>query len=478
MRQFLRVMCLVFALFAISLVSIAQEQSYTVQAGDNLYRISLKFNVSLTALAQANNISNVNLIYVGQVLKIPAGGTTPPTPVPATPVPGVTPTAAPPTGATTYTVQGGDTLNRIAQRTGTTLSAILAANPTIRNPNLIYPGQVINIPAGGVVVNPPTGGTPAPNNPNPAPITGFEVGAHVFSYNYSDLVRGTGMVWVKQQIRWNQGDPASITQVAIDGAKARGFRILLSVVGNQSQLGANPTQYTQDFANFLGAVAALGADAIEVWNEPNIDAEWPRGLISGTQYTAMLSASYQAIKAKNSNTIVISAAPAPTGGLGCSTNGCNDDAFIGQMAQAGASRFMDCVGIHYNAGAVAPSATSGAPVGSATHYSWYYPTMVSLYTRTFPGKPLCFTEIGYLSSEGYPALPANFQWASGNSVAEQSEWLASAVRIAKQSGVVRLFIVWNLDSTSYGGSDPQAGYAIIRPDGTCPACNAISAALR
>jgi hypothetical protein len=191
----------------------------------------------------------------------------------------------------------------------------------------------------------------------------------------------------------------------------------------------------------------------------------------------MLSAAFQVIKANNSATIVISAAPAPTGGLNnTASGGFNDDAFLSGMVAAGAANFMDCVGIHYNAGAVHPSATSGAPVGSATHYSWYYPSMVNLYAGRFPSKPLCFTEIGYVTSEGFPTgLPANFGWASGNSVQEQAEWLAAAAVQARNSGRVRLFIIWNVDSNVTLGDDPQAGYAIVRPDGTCPACNTLAA---
>lgn len=49
-----------------------------------------------------------------------------------------------------YTVQWGDNLSRIAQRYGTTVHAVLAANPQIYNPNHIYAGQVIFIPQGPV----------------------------------------------------------------------------------------------------------------------------------------------------------------------------------------------------------------------------------------------------------------------------------------------------------------------------------------
>ena len=45
-----------------------------------------------------------------------------------------------------YTVKKGDTLWGIARRYGVTLTALIAANPQIKNPNLIYPGNRVNIP--------------------------------------------------------------------------------------------------------------------------------------------------------------------------------------------------------------------------------------------------------------------------------------------------------------------------------------------
>lgn len=63
-----------------------------------------------------------------------------------------------PGGQVVYTVQRGDTLNGIARRFGVTPAAILKANPAIRNPSRIYVGQRIMIPGGG----PPPGPTPRP----------------------------------------------------------------------------------------------------------------------------------------------------------------------------------------------------------------------------------------------------------------------------------------------------------------------------
>ena len=48
---------------------------------------------------------------------------------------------------TTYTVQRGDSIWKIAVRHQVGMSEIIAANPQIKNPNLIYPGQKITIPS-------------------------------------------------------------------------------------------------------------------------------------------------------------------------------------------------------------------------------------------------------------------------------------------------------------------------------------------
>ena len=55
-------------------------------------------------------------------------------------------TAAKSAAAETYTVRKGDTLWGIAKRYDVTLAALIAANPQIKNPNLIYPGDKVLIP--------------------------------------------------------------------------------------------------------------------------------------------------------------------------------------------------------------------------------------------------------------------------------------------------------------------------------------------
>ncbi|MCA9910660.1 MAG: LysM peptidoglycan-binding domain-containing protein, partial [Anaerolineae bacterium] len=225
-RVLLIAACLILLLAVVPLASAQQGQTiHVVQPGENLFRISLRYGVSMGAIAQANGIANINLIFVGQRLVIPGAGAPVPTPVPATPVPG-SPTPVPPTTGT-YVVQRGDTLYAIARRFNTTVQAIAAANG-IANPNLIYPGQVLQVGGGG------DGGTTPPPvvtpPPGPPVTTGFELGGHVFGFSYPDQMRGAGMTWAKTQIVWNQGDPASIVQGAIDAARSRNFKILLGIV--------------------------------------------------------------------------------------------------------------------------------------------------------------------------------------------------------------------------------------------------------
>ena len=479
------------------------QTTYTIEAGDTLSRIALRFGVSLAELQQANSIANANYIYVGQVLTIPGTGTVNPqptaTPAPAQPTATATATPPPSTGSTTYIVQRGDTLAGIARQFGVPMATIQQAN-NISNPNFIYVGQVLTIPGtgGGVgtqptatptsvtaqptatsVVVPPTA-TPTPAaQPTTAPVTpsGFALGGQTQSFANPGKMKEIGMTWVKFQHKWGDSDTPAAVADRISSAHAQGLKVLLSMPG------VNTYPSSIDFAgyvNFVRGVAALPdpPDAIEIWNEMNIDFEWPAGTISPSQYVnEMLKPAYEAIKAVNPNVMVVSGAPAPTG-FDNGTNAWADDRYMAGMAAAGAANYMDCIGVHHNAGATAPSATSGHPGGG--HYSWYYQATVDMYYNTFGGaRPVCLTEIGYVSGDDFGgSLPPNFAWANGTSLAEHAQWLAEAVTLSATGGKVEMMIIFNVDFTYYDpNGDPQAGYSLIRPNGSCPACDPIKAAM-
>ena len=191
----------------------------------------------------------------------------------------------------------------------------------------------------------------------------------------------------------------------------------------------------------------------------------------------MLKESWTAIKAANGGTMVVAAAPAPTGYFGnsCSAGGCNDDAFVTRTAAAGAGNYMDCQGAHFNGSPNNPDMRSGGPTGD--HYSWYFwGTLDTTYNAI--RRPICFTEMGWVTSEGLPSqLPDGFAWGRGITLQNQSDWSGRLVTLMRSSGKVRLAIFWNWNFRQYGGDDPQAGYSLLRPNGICNTCAAIKAAM-
>lgn len=112
--------------------------TYTVKAGDTLSAIASRYSTSSSTLASLNSLSNPNLIYVGQVLKVSSNASTSSS----------TSSSANSTVTTaaSYTVKAGDTLSAIAAKYGTTYQALASAN-SISNPNDIYVGQVIKVSA-------------------------------------------------------------------------------------------------------------------------------------------------------------------------------------------------------------------------------------------------------------------------------------------------------------------------------------------
>jgi hypothetical protein len=233
------------------------------------------------------------------------------------------------------------------------------------------------------------------------------------------------------------------------------------------------------YAAFLGQVAALGPDAIEVWNEMNLDREWPQGKIDPVAYAEMLRQAHDAIKAADPQVKVITGALAPTGAEGAFglSRVWNDDRYYLGMANAGVAQYADCIGVHYNEGIIPPQQQGGDP-RQPDYPTRYLPLMIQRAAYPFRDQniPLCFTELGYLSPEGYGPLPSGFAWAANTSVEEQATWLHDAIQVAAQmsSTRVEMIIVFNVDFDRYDKDDPQAGFAIIRPDKTCPACDQIA----
>ncbi len=141
--------------------------TYIVEKGQTLDSIAAICGTSVSAIIAANpGISTT--VSTGQSLTVPGStSTTPGTAVPSTPVQvnnyyntynyyNYSPSSVGYNG--TYTVQLGDTFSGIALRFGVSVNALWAANPNIWDINLLYAGQVLNIPTSSGVAPSTTNG--------------------------------------------------------------------------------------------------------------------------------------------------------------------------------------------------------------------------------------------------------------------------------------------------------------------------------
>lgn len=108
--------------------------TYYVQWGDTLSQIAVNCGTTVASIRAANPGLGY-WVYAGQVLTMPGYSSGYYCNCPSTGY------------GRTYVVQWGDTLAKISRRFGVNYSALLAANPQLWNPSLIYAGQVIYLPA-------------------------------------------------------------------------------------------------------------------------------------------------------------------------------------------------------------------------------------------------------------------------------------------------------------------------------------------
>ena len=101
--------------------TIANNNYYTVVAGDSLYKIANKFNTTVNDLKALNNLST-NLLSIGQILKIPSTSN----------------------NYTYYTVVARDSLYKIANKFNTTVNELKTLNNL--STNLLSIGQILKIP--------------------------------------------------------------------------------------------------------------------------------------------------------------------------------------------------------------------------------------------------------------------------------------------------------------------------------------------
>lgn len=544
--RFIRSAALILALFALGFPLVAAQEGtpepaaeepvaeetspvpigteYTVQAGDTLFRIALRFNTTVSALATANGIANPALIYAGQRLIIPGAS---PTPVP-TATPELTVSPETPEATQEYVVQRGDTLYRIAVRFGTTIGALARLN-NLSNTNLIIPGQRLLISgAGESVATPSPTSAPVivqvtPTSIPAAPIPGvtFETGIEVFLQGQEPAAivsqaAQLNLDWIKLTIDWRdlemvQGSIDFDTLDAfVDALAAGGFKVMLTVTGAPDWARPGATQFVlgsveygppddpATYGAFVGTLAARYAgrvQAYEIWQEPNLRRSWIDGAtteranarISNLPYIELLKAAYTSIKEADPQAAVITAALAPTG-LNDRRNAIDDRIFLTELLRQGAANFSDGIGVQPSGFANPPDtrAPQQAP-GVDTHFDnprFFFLDTLEEYRAILQqagqgSRALWITRFGWGTAEGNALTQPdeNSAFLRYTTPSEQAIYLTRAFALGRELGYVGPMVLYNLNGCLVNNGEACYYSLIDSTSAARPAFAALQSAL-
>ncbi len=212
-------------------------------------------------------------------------------------------------------------------------------------------------------------GSPAPASAlGSGPVTppglaaGISPGSGILSLSQSALSEtlqqmvAAGVTWVRIDVGWPSveqspgsfdwsGPDRVISQAVADGLNVDA---LLSYMPGWAATPGTGQPNTAAFATFAAAAAShygpMGVNTFEIWNEPNLSSNWGAA-VSPASYAALLVAGYEAIKAADPNSFVVS------GGLSPAVDASDGSqmspaTFLSDMYQSGAGGHFDAVAIH------------------------------------------------------------------------------------------------------------------------------------
>jgi len=282
-----------------------------------------------------------------------------------------------------------------------------------------------------------------------------------------DLAATLGVQWLGQQVVWRDFEGVQgqvdwrFLDEAVHEASGRGFKLLLSVTkapawarqGNR----INPSAYGDFVAALVGRYKGQ-VQAIEVYNEPNLAAEWGQRCDVGG-YAALLKEAYRRIKAVDPAVVVISAGLTPTG-VSDGYTAIDDVAFLQQLKAAGGLGFCDAVGVHVSGFNNPPNAPVNSRCGENPRYGCHASFYVLRYRELQAiarSKPLWVTECGYASTMD-PA--AGYEYARDNPEGILGDYLAETLKLLRQDGA-GMVMWWNLNYAPLAPRSEQAAFGLV-----------------
>jgi hypothetical protein len=292
--------------------------------------------------------------------------------------------------------------------------------------------------------------------------------------------------WIKVQLSWDAlqpngagdfGEPFQLLEQHLQFANNNGFNILVSVArapawARSNHDEAGPPDNPQALADFMTMFVTRFPfiDAIEIWNEPNLQREWVGTLpFSGAGYMQLFRPTHDAIKAIAPNIIVLTAGLAPTG----DSSGSRDDrAFLREMYANGLGNYSDiAVGIHPYSWANGPDATCCGTRGWDDNRRFFFHDTIEDYHQIMQSagqgnNQLWPTEFGWATWDSLPGAPPE-QWVGWNDKWAQANYTLRAFQIGQATPYIGPMFLWNLNFAMLGDlvakGDERAAYSILVP---------------
>jgi O-antigen ligase len=248
-----------------------------------------------------------------------------------------------------------------------------------------------------------------------------------------------------------------------------------------------PDDYAE-FGRFVGATVSRYKGKVkyfQLWNEPNLEAEWNAKKVDPEGYTRLLKIGYEAAKRANPDSVIIAAALAPTDQNRPEFNNLNELVYLDRMYQAGAKAYFDVLGAQIYGLGYSPQFRYTEPDFKykdlkRINFSRVVDLRAVMEKWNDFAKPVWATEYGWVSLP--PNLPQSTQWGESVSEQTQGEYIVGGIKRAREEwywmGVMNVWffrsddlLITQPDGTFAGN---QKGFALVQRNFTPrPAFNAI-----
>ncbi len=320
----------------------------------------------------------------------------------------------------------------------------------------------------------------------------------------ANLVTGAGFGWVKQQVPWEEVDvylpdcrerPPSQwfwddLDRFVNTMRSSGLNILLSVVkapaclkAPGSPAGHGPPVDPATFGRFMRELASRykgRVQAYELWNEANLQREWPSLRPADPNNTAhlefleLVKHGYIGAKRGDPNALVGLGAMTPAGNT---PTAIDDRDYLRRLWAANGgeiANYFEFLGVHPNGGPNAPDDTINNPAASrakcnggwSTHDSFFFTRYQQLYADmiaagpAFRHKTLWLTEFGWATT---PNPAPGYEYANCNTEQDQANYLVRAyAKVRAEAPYVTHMFVWNLNFQQVvDSSDEKWAFGIV-----------------